>query len=94
VSAALAEYVKRRKQLHILDAFGTVDFDPKYDYKTKRRRNLRTALQEFVQDGRANCFREYGRKTGFRKGRDALRAFDEPQLRIQDYEEAARINNI
>ena len=29
VSAALAEYVKRRKQLRILDAFGAVDFDPK-----------------------------------------------------------------
>ncbi len=38
VSAALAEYVKRRKQLRILDAFGTVDFDPKYNYKTERRR--------------------------------------------------------
>ena len=38
VSAALEEYVNRRKQLRILDAFGTVDFDPKYDYKTERRR--------------------------------------------------------
>ena len=38
VSAALAEYVKRRKQLRILDAFGTVDFDPKYDYKAERSR--------------------------------------------------------
>ena len=38
VSAALAEYVKRRKQPRILDAFGTIDFDPKYDYKTERRR--------------------------------------------------------
>ena len=38
VSAALAEYVKRRKQRRILDAFGTIDFDPKYDYKTERRR--------------------------------------------------------
>ncbi len=38
VSAALAEYVKRRKQLRILDIFGTVDFDPKYDYKAERRR--------------------------------------------------------
>ena len=35
VSAPLAEYVKRRKQLRILDAFGAVDFDPKYDYKTE-----------------------------------------------------------
>jgi len=38
VTAALAEYVKRRSQLHILEAFGTIDFDPKYDYKAERRR--------------------------------------------------------
>jgi Arc/MetJ family transcription regulator len=38
VTAALAEYVKRRKQLRIQDAFGTVDFDPKYDYKAERHR--------------------------------------------------------
>lgn len=38
VSAALAEYVKRRKQLQILEVFGAVDFDPKYDYKDERRR--------------------------------------------------------
>ena len=36
--AALSEYVKRREQLHILNAFGTIDFDPKYDYKAERRR--------------------------------------------------------
>ena len=28
VTAALAEYVKRRKQLRILKSFGTIDFDP------------------------------------------------------------------
>jgi Arc/MetJ family transcription regulator len=38
VTAALAEYVKRRRQLRILDAFGTFDFDPAYDYKAERRR--------------------------------------------------------
>ena len=38
VTAALDEYVKRRKQLRILDAFGTLEFDPKYDYKAERRR--------------------------------------------------------
>jgi Arc/MetJ family transcription regulator len=38
VTAALAEYVKHRKQLRILKAFGSVDFDPKYDYKGERRR--------------------------------------------------------
>lgn len=38
VTAALDEYVRRRKQMRILKAFGTVDFDPSYDYKTERRR--------------------------------------------------------
>jgi hypothetical protein len=37
ISAALAEYVGRRKQLRILPAFGTVEFDPKYNYKTERQ---------------------------------------------------------
>ena len=37
VNAALDEYVRRRKQLEILDAFGTIDFDPSYDYKAERR---------------------------------------------------------
>lgn len=38
VTAALSEYVKRRKQQKIIEAFGTVDFDPDYDYKAERRR--------------------------------------------------------
>ena len=38
VTAALSEYVKRRKQQRILDAFGSFDFDPVYDYKSERRR--------------------------------------------------------
>ena len=37
VTAALAEYVRRRRQLRLLDAFGTFDFDPAYDYKAERR---------------------------------------------------------
>lgn len=37
VTAALSEYVKRRKQQRILDAFGSFDFDPEYNYKTERR---------------------------------------------------------
>jgi len=37
VAAALVEYVQRRKRLRILGAFGTVDFDPTYDYKAERR---------------------------------------------------------
>ena len=38
VRAALAEYVARRKRLEILSMFGTVDFDPKYDYKAERKK--------------------------------------------------------
>lgn len=41
VTAALAEYVQRRKQLRILEAFGSFDFDPAYDYKAERRRQRR-----------------------------------------------------
>ena len=38
VNAALAEYVRRRKQRKILAAFGSIDFDPGYDYKAERKR--------------------------------------------------------
>ncbi len=38
VSAALSEYVARRKQLRILKLFGTIDYDPDYDYKVERAR--------------------------------------------------------
>ena len=38
VTEALQEYVQRRKQAHILELFGKIDFDPKYDYKRQRRR--------------------------------------------------------
>lgn len=38
VTAALSEYIRRRKQLRILDAFGSFDFDPSYDYKAERRK--------------------------------------------------------
>lgn len=39
VTAALAEYVRHRKQQEILGAFGTFEFDPSYDYKAERRRS-------------------------------------------------------
>jgi hypothetical protein len=38
VNAALAEYVQRRKQMGIIKLFGTIDYDPRYDYKAERRR--------------------------------------------------------
>jgi Arc/MetJ family transcription regulator len=41
VNAALDEYVRRRKQMKILEAFGTVTFDPRYNYKAERRQGSR-----------------------------------------------------
>jgi Arc/MetJ family transcription regulator len=38
VTQALEEYVQRRRQRRILELFGKIDFDPKYDYKRQRRR--------------------------------------------------------
>lgn len=38
VTEALEEYIGRRKQARIADLFGTIDYDPKYDYKKQRRR--------------------------------------------------------
>jgi len=64
--------------------------------------DLKTALQELVQDGRAQIVGPVRQELlsgiraeeTFRKLCDTLRAFDEPQLRTEDYEEAARINNL
>jgi hypothetical protein len=38
VTEALQEYISRRKQARIADLFGTIDYDPKYDYKKQRRK--------------------------------------------------------
>ncbi len=38
VNEALREFVQKRKRLEILDLFGTIDFDPDYDYKAERKR--------------------------------------------------------
>jgi Arc/MetJ family transcription regulator len=38
VTTALSEYIAHRKRLEILDLFGTVDFDPAYDYQAERRK--------------------------------------------------------
>ncbi len=39
VTEALQEYIGRRKQARVVDLFGTIDYDPKYDYKKQRRRS-------------------------------------------------------
>jgi len=111
VTAALAEYVQRRKQLRILKAFGAVDFDPKYDYKAERRnalltmlvlvdtrrlvtsaapqrRRLTSALQELIEDGRAQLVGSVRQEllsgirqeASFKKLRDQLRAFEHAPL--------------
>jgi Arc/MetJ family transcription regulator len=38
VNEALREFIRRRQRLRILDLLGTIDFDPKYDYKAARRK--------------------------------------------------------
>jgi hypothetical protein len=38
VTEALQEYIQRRRQARIVDLFGTVEIDPKYDYKKQRRK--------------------------------------------------------
>jgi Arc/MetJ family transcription regulator len=38
VTEALEEYVQRRKQARIVELFGKVEFDKKFDYKGARRR--------------------------------------------------------
>lgn len=38
VTIALKEYIAKKKQLEIIDLFGTIDLDPQYDYKKARQR--------------------------------------------------------
>ena len=38
VTEALQEYIARRRQAAVMDIFGTVDYDPRYDYKKQRGR--------------------------------------------------------
>ncbi len=41
VTAALEEYVRRRKQQRVIELFGKIDYDPAYDYKAARWRKRR-----------------------------------------------------
>lgn len=38
VTTALKEYIARKRQAEIIDIFGTINFDPNYDYKKARSR--------------------------------------------------------
>ncbi|MGK7904613.1 MAG: type II toxin-antitoxin system VapB family antitoxin [Hormoscilla sp.] len=37
IEEALREYIQRRKQLKLLDLFGTIDYEEDYDYKQQRQ---------------------------------------------------------
>ena len=37
VNEALEEYIKRRQRLAAIKAFGTVELDPRHDYKRARK---------------------------------------------------------
>jgi hypothetical protein len=37
VIAALQEYISRHKQAQIINLFGTIEYDPKFDYKEQRK---------------------------------------------------------
>ena len=41
VTAALQEYVRRRRQLKVFDLVGKVEYDDDYDYKKERRRSIK-----------------------------------------------------
>lgn len=38
IHEALQEYIQYRKQLKIIDLFGTIDYEENYDYKKQRER--------------------------------------------------------
>ena len=38
VTAALDEYIRRRKQREVIALFGTIDYEDKFDYKKERKK--------------------------------------------------------
>jgi hypothetical protein len=38
IEAALREYIQRRKQLKVLELFGTIEYEEEYNYKQQRQR--------------------------------------------------------
>lgn len=39
VTLALKEFIRRRKAQDVIESFGTIEFDPSYDYKAERKRD-------------------------------------------------------
>ena len=38
IEAALREYIQRRKQLKVLELFGTIEYEEEYNHKQQRQR--------------------------------------------------------
>jgi Arc/MetJ family transcription regulator len=38
VNEALREFIQRRQRLRLVELFGKIDYDPRYDYKRERLR--------------------------------------------------------
>lgn len=38
VTEALQEYIQHRRQVKLVELFGTIEWEPDYDYKKQRRR--------------------------------------------------------
>jgi predicted nucleic acid-binding protein len=73
----------------------------KPDDLNPRERSLVQTLAELIREGRAQLIGMVRQEllsgireeAPFRKLRDYLRAFEDPTLEVEDYEEAARMNN-
>jgi predicted nucleic acid-binding protein len=67
----------------------------------RREQKLTSSLQDLIRDGRAQLIGPVRQELlsgireeiSFRKLRRQMRAFDEPNLEVADYEEAAHIHN-
>lgn len=46
VNEALAEFIRKRQAKDIIALFGTIDYDPAYDYKEQRRLSTRKAMKK------------------------------------------------
>jgi hypothetical protein len=49
LTTALPEHVRRHKQLEVASLFGTIDYDPEYDYKAERRRRPASRISRWVR---------------------------------------------
>ncbi len=39
VTQALVEYIQKRQQSKVLESFGTIDYEPDFDYKAQRMKS-------------------------------------------------------